>query len=154
MEIERTFDVDFIIRCVTHPANWKWIADDGAPEAGMYFPPLEEATMWVKVEDYGVFLLVKQNHIMHEVHTVLLPEAHGKAVEIGKAALAWAFEHTDAKRIITNVPTFNPLALRLAKRVGFEQFGVNTKSYQKDGVLYDQWMLGIDKGEMPCQQSS
>lgn len=150
MRIEPTTDVDFIVACVTRPETWDALADDGAPE--LYFPPMGEGFLWVKVEEYGVFLLTKHNHVTREVHTVLLPNAHGKAVEIGKAALSWAFnEYSDIKRIITNVPSFNVLALRMALRVGFVKMGVNTKSFQKRGILYDQIMLGVSKEDI-CQQ--
>lgn len=149
MRIEPTTDVDFIVSCVTRPETWEALTDDGAPE--LYFPPIGGGFLWVRVGDYGVFLLTKHNHVTSEVHTVLLPSARGKAVEIGKAALAWAFEQTEIKRIITNVPSFNPHAQRMAIRVGFVKIGVNAKSFQKRGILYDQTILGVSKEDI-CQQ--
>lgn len=146
--IELTRDTDFIVSCVT--SAWDRISDDGAPE--LYFPPMGEGNLWVRAGDYGVFLLSRQNHVTYEVHTILLPCARGKAVEIGKQALAWAWANTPAKRLITNVPAFNPLALRLAKAVGFIEYGINRQSFQKGGVLYDQTVLGLSKEES-CQQS-
>lgn len=152
--IELTTDTDFIVSCITHPYIWDRITDDGAPDRDLYFPPINEGIMWVKVDDYGVFMLAKQNHVTYEVHTILLPCARGKAVEIGKQALEWAFLNTDAKRIITNVPSCNPLALRLARSVGFKDIGINELSFQKNGVLYDQFVLGISKEDKSCQQQS
>lgn len=150
--IEITNNIDFIVSCVTNPYTWDKISDDGAPDKGLYFPPIGGGIIWVRVGDYGVFMLSKQNHVTYEVHTILLPCAKGKAVEIGKQALGWAWDNTDAKRLITNVPSFNPLALRLAKAVGFIEYGINQKSFQKNGILYDQTILGISKEES-CQQS-
>ena len=147
MNIAITTDIDFIVSCVTNPCNYGKLVDDYSPDPGLYFPPMHEGLMWVKVEDYGVFLLTKQSHIMYEVHTVLLPHTRGKAVEIGKNALKWAFANTDAKRIITAVPSYNQLALRLAHKVGFKEYGINPASFQKDGVLYSQTLLGISKEE-------
>ena len=147
--IEVTHDVDFIVSCVTNPMVWDKLTDDGAPE--LYYPPLGSGIMWVRAGDDGVFLLVEQNHVTYEVHTILLPRARGRAVEIGKEALKWAFANTKAKRIITNVPETNQLALRLAKKVGFKQYGINQKSFQKNGVLHDQFVLGISKEDV-CQQ--
>jgi len=150
MKAEQTTDTDFIVKCVTHPLVWDHLTDDASPDVEFYFPPMN--VLWVRVEDYGVFMLTKLNCATHEVHTILLPSAKGKAVEIGKTALQWAWDNTDAKRIITRVPEFNPLALRLALKVGFVKYGVNTKSFQKRGVLYDVIELGINKGESSCQQ--
>lgn len=149
MNIARTTDIDFIVKCV-HGA-WDCLTDDGSPIKELYFPPLGENATWVRVEDYGVFLLTRMNLILYEVHTALLPAAKGMAVDIGKEALVWAFANTEAKRIITSVPVNNPLALRFAKAVGFIQYGVNEKSFQKDGELIDQIMLGVSKGEETCQ---
>lgn len=103
--------------------------------------------MWVRVEDYGVFMLQAHNHTLYEVHTLLLPHAHGKAVAIGKEALAWAWENTPAHRIITSVPDYNVLALRLARKVGMVQYGLNVKAFRKNGKDHDILMLGITKGE-------
>lgn len=147
MKAEQTFDVDLITKCVV--SNWEWLHDDGETDPEFYFPPMNH--IWVKVDDYGVFMLTKCNHVMAECHTALLKNAHGKAVEIGKAALNWAFKNTSALRIITAVPESNPLALRFALRSGFKQYGVNPKSFQKNNILYDQVLLGINKGELTCQ---
>lgn len=143
MNISITTDADYITNCIL--ANYEWLTDDGTPEQDFYFPPFGDGILWVKVEDFGVFLLEKKNHVMYEVHTVLLPNAHGRAIEIGKAALDWAWNNTSAQRIVTTVPEYNPLALRLALRVGFTVYGLNPLSFSKDGVLFDQTLLGLSR---------
>lgn len=144
MNIERTTDIDFIVKCVM--ASYDLTSDDSSPPKDLWFPPIHQGVIWVRAADYGVFCLTKMHDILYEVHTVLLPCAKGKAVEIGKAALQWAWQNTAATRIVTNVPAFNPLALRLAKQVGFEVYGVNVGSFIKNGIKYDQVMLGINNG--------
>lgn len=81
----------------------------------------------------------------------LLPHARGKAVEITKGALYWMFYNTKCFKIIAQVPVFNVLAKRLSERCGMTLIGVNTSSFLKDGVLYDQYLYGISKEEI-CQQ--
>lgn len=144
--IERTYDADFITHCVTHPDVWRMAADDGYPDPCLYFPPMADSIYWVRAGDHGVFMAHPHNSITFEVHTLLLPSARGKAVEFAKAAIAWAFANTACERLITNVPSFNPLALRLAKKSGMSEYGVNQKSFKRGGVLYDQILLGISKG--------
>jgi RimJ/RimL family protein N-acetyltransferase len=143
--IERTEDEVFITNCITNPFNWDACSDDGCGDPGLFFLQPDKNVMWVKVEDYGVFMLTAHNHILFECHTLLLPHAHGKAVAIGKEALEWAFEYTPAERIITSVPEYNVLALRLAHRVGFVQYGLNFKAWKKNGKLHDLIMLGATK---------
>jgi RimJ/RimL family protein N-acetyltransferase len=147
MFITRTADEVFITECITHPTVWNASSDDGCGDPGLFFLKMNDGIIWIRAEDYGVFMLHAHNHILYECHTMLLPKAHGKAVEIAKQALAWAFENTQAERVITNVPDFNVLALRMARKVGFKEYGLNVKSFKKNGILRDQHLLGINKGE-------
>jgi len=152
MLIERTTDEVFITKCITDAFVWDASSDDGCGDPGLFFLKPDQNVIWIKAEDYGVFMLHAHNHMMFECHTMLLPKAHGKAVEIAKEALRWAFENTPAQRIITAVPDYNVLALRLARKVGFVQWGLNVNAWKKNGILHDLIMLGIDK-EASCQQS-
>lgn len=138
-----TTDTNFVVKCVL--ANWESLKDDEETNKDLYFPPMNN--IWVRAGDYGVFLLEKKNLIMSEIHTALLPEARGKAVEIGEAALKWGFDNLPVKRFVTAVPEFNPLALRMALKCGFKIYGTNPNSFQKNGKLYSQTLLGINKGE-------
>jgi RimJ/RimL family protein N-acetyltransferase len=143
MIAEQTFDVDLITRCVL--SNWEWLHDDGMTDPYFYFPPMGESITWVKVGELGVFLLERKNFVTFECHTALLKTARGKAVDAGKAALDWAWANTRAECITTSVPSFNPLALRLALKVGFKIIGINEKSFQKNGIIYDQTLLNISR---------
>ena len=153
MFISRTHDEIFITECITHPTVWNASTDDGCGDPGLFFLPEDPAKIWARAEGYGVFMLHAHNHVLFECHTMLLPQAYGKAVDIGKHALRWAFENTPAERIITAVPDYNKLALRLSLKTGFKQYGVNEKSFLKNGILHDLIMLGINKGDISCQQS-
>ena len=149
MKVIRTKEIDYIVECVM--ASWDQTCDDGSVARDLYFPDVSDNVIWLRVEDFGVFAFTKMNHILFEVHTILLPSAHGKSVDIAKAVVQWMWDNTCARRIITSVPEFNQLALRLAERVGFIRYGVNVKSFQKNGYLFDQTMLGINKENESCQ---
>jgi len=151
IDVERTFDRDYIISVVTHEKCWDACSDDGACDPLLYFPCLDESVYWLKVEDYGLFMGVPQNMITYEAHT-LLPFARGKAVECCKSAATWMFENTLCERIITNVPSFNRAAKLLALKSGMKVIGVNEKSFKKNGIACDQTLLGFSKGDVLCQQ--
>jgi len=95
----------------------------------------------------GLWMFVPQNTACWEVHTCLLPQAWGQAAIAGKEMCNWIFNNTVCQRIITNVPSFNKLALILAKNCGFKEFGRNIKSFLYNDQLYDQVMLGLSKGD-------
>jgi RimJ/RimL family protein N-acetyltransferase len=60
---------------------------------------------------------------------------------------SWLWAHTSCRRLITNVPARNRLALRFAEAAGMERFGVNHASLLKDGKLQDQILLGLSRPE-------
>ena len=143
MEVSPTKDVDFIVKCVL--CNWDVASDDNCGDPDFYFPPMYDGITWYRVDDFGVYCLEKKADKLYECHTVLLPMARGKAVNITKEALTWAWGNLPVERIITAVPEFNKLALRLALKCGFVQYGINEKSFHKRGVLYDQILLELFK---------
>lgn len=150
MILERTFDRQLITDCVTHEHVWRMSADDTPLDRTFFFPPipLNDSIIWLQAGDYGVFMGQKMNHVTFEVHTILLPSARGKAQQIAIKAMQWLFDNTGCLRITTSVPAYNKLAARLAIKAGMTQFGVNHKSFQKDGVLHDQLLFGINKGDL------
>jgi RimJ/RimL family protein N-acetyltransferase len=148
VDFEYTTDSKLVKSIVTHPRIWPHVTDDFSPNVEAYVPPQAGIYLLVKDGDetLGLFFLHPHNAICWEIHTCLLPNAWGqRAKQVVKEAAPWIFAHTGCKRIITNVPDYNRLALRLAKEAGMEQFGVNEKSFQKKGQLHDQIMLGLSK---------
>jgi len=146
VRLEPTTDKAFITKCVTDAKSWEASTDDSSPSRDLYFPNVSPPLLWVRAEDYGVFLLVPQNAITAEVHTVL-PFNKGKALEIAKCGLKWLFENTHYERLITNVPVFNVPAYKLAVKAGMVKIGINEKSFKKNDIRYDQIILGISKGD-------
>jgi len=149
MIIERTFDSEYITSIATHDKCWDACSDDGTVDKLLYFPPMDDAIIWLKAEDCGVFMLHPHNSICYEVHT-MLPHAGKKAIDCAKAGMEWMFKNTACERIITNVPEYNRVALIFAKKAGMEVIGINKKSFKKNGVLHNQTLLGLSK-ELVCQ---
>lgn len=153
MRIARTHDMPLVRGILSHPAIWPYIHDDGVTEPN---PIDHEELYWLLVDDgapAGVFLLHPHNTVTYEIHTCLLPRTWGgQSREAAQLVLRWMFENTGCRKVITNVPADNPLALRFARRAGLKDEGVNRKSFLKNGVLLDQLVLGIMKEEWQCQQ--
>ena len=79
-------------------------------------------------------------------HVSMLPQALGpRAREAGVAVVPWLWEHTPALRLVCHISAANTLAIRYAERMGLEQYGLNPKSWMKDGKLHDEVLLGISK---------
>lgn len=84
----------------------------------------------------------------YEGHVAILPEYWGRSEEIGPAAMRWMFKHSPARRMIAKIPASNRLAIRFAKTCGLVQFGIDEKSYLKNGILRDRVCLGLSKEEL------
>ena len=149
LTFERSEDWDLIRSVITHPKIWPHVSDDSTPPWEEWQPVIADSVWYVVVRDgeevLGVFTMVRHNAICWEVHTCLLPSAWGRTLEAARQMAEWAFANMECLRIITNVPAYNRLALRFAERAGMTQFGVNEKSYLKDGKLWDQFCLGLSK---------
>jgi hypothetical protein len=91
-----------------------------------------------------MWMLHPQTSVCWEIHTVLLPCAWGaRGMQAALELPDWIWERTTCRRIVTHVPSNNRLALRFAKEAQMTQYGINEKSYLKNGVLLDQACLGI-----------
>lgn len=158
MTFERTQDYSLIRRIMAHPRVYPHITDDACPPVEE-FHPVESPEIWYVVvrageQLLGMWCFFPQNHVTWEVHTCLLPAAYGEiGREAAKRMASWIWQNTPCRRIITNVPAFNRLALKFAKAAGMVEFGRNERSFLKNGELHDQIMLGLSKEEVnQCQQ--
>lgn len=145
---ERSFNYGLIRAILTHKAIWPHISDDSSPAADDYRPIESEAFWYVLVRDcdevLGLFLFAPQNGVCWEVHTALLPHAWGdRAMQAALELPEWIWENTPCRRIVTNVPEYNKLALNFALDAGMRPYGRNEKSWLKGGRLWDQVCLGI-----------
>jgi len=158
---ERSHDYELIRRILTHPRIYPFISDDGSPPADQYQPVEHEAMWYVIVRDthesgvpdlLGCWVFAPENSICWEVHTALLPCAWGERGQIAASMLpAWVWSNTPCRRIITNVPSNNRLALHFAMRAGMTIYGTNERSFLKNGQLLDQICLGISAWQTPIE---
>lgn len=152
INIERCFDYPLLSSIARHPSVYSRMADDYSPAPDQYSVPTGDHLIYLLAsldgDPGGFWCFVPQNRICYEVHTVLLPKLFGKPARIAaKMAADWMWGNTLCRRIWTNVPVHNRLALRFAKAAGMTEFGTNVKSCQKNGRLVDQIMLGMSKPE-------
>lgn len=103
--------------------------------------------------EYTLFMVTMRTFTLFEVHTMILKKGRGaKAISETRKAAEWIFNNTTCEKVITYIPTFNRSARVFAKIVGMRDEGVCTKSFKKNGILHDQWVLGLGKETLLCQQ--
>lgn len=142
-------DIELIAETMLNPRVWPSISDDSSPAPDLFRPVVGESIVYLGMFEAdafrGLFMLHPHNFVCWEVHTCLLPSAWGRASLFAAECIEWVFRETDCQRLITNIPKGNILARRLALSVGMREFGINQKSFLKNGVTIDQFMLGISK---------
>jgi len=151
IRLSETRNFPLIQQIVTNPAIYPFVSDDGSPAPEYWKAPecLKYCLVTDSDEVLGLWIFRYVRAALWDVHTCLLENARGKrAYEAVKMAPAWAWENLPgARRLITEVPVYNRPALIFALKAGMEKYGVNPKSYLKDGKLHDVVLLGISRGE-------
>lgn len=155
LSLVRTHDMDLVKSIMLHDSIWQKIHDDGCIGAE---PQDMETIYWLIVYDNGkasgMYLVYPLNAACYEMHTCLLPEIWGQKANKAAQLLAnYLFGVIGVKKVITNVPKSNKIALKYALRNGMTIEGVNRESFLKNGALEDQTMLGMTLKEWElCQQ--
>lgn len=135
-----------------HDSVFPYITDDG-----IFSNPLYDIGSVLMIDKiyclvYGpgiLFILIPYNFVTYEVHTCVLPQYRGKeATRATKVGAKWMFTETPCQKINTFIPITNTQAYALARSAGMKIEGVNKKSFLKDGVLYDQIMMGLCKEDV------
>ena len=147
--------MEFIREVMTHPRVWPHISDDNSPWPDAFEPIVHPGLYYLAPEcdgeRVGVFLYHSHSAVLWEVHTCILPKFWGEpATQAARDGLRWMLDNTKCRKVITHVPKPNVPARRFAMRVGMWSEGINRKSFLKDGVLHDQFILGITEDEIQC----
>lgn len=153
IELCTTGDIGNIDDIFTRDGVYKKISDDRSPEVGkftvMHVIARPEFIFLKVVDDtrtIGIFLLRMLNGLTLEVHTTFLPGTSGKAILQGmKDGIQWVFEKTPYRKIISYIPADNRPAYVMAISAGCHKEGTVTKSFQRDGKIMDQYIVGIEK---------
>lgn len=89
-----------------------------------------------------------------QVHISMSKEAYGRAKEFMKEALTILFSFHGVLKVVAMIPTFNKLAIRLARHYGTKE-GQITKCFLKNWKLHDMVIYGLTRTEwevVKCRQ--
>ena len=149
MTFERTSDPAVVRSFLTEPSIWPFVGDDAAGDRATFQPNMDERIVYLRVIFGGAMealvAFIPRSFVRYEVHiSVKASRPSVAGFGILPDAFRWMWEHTDAQRIIAEVPTFNRLAANLARRV-MQKTGRDEKAFMKNGKLHDLELFGISK---------
>lgn len=149
LNFTRTRDWALIKKIVTESHNFRQIADDGAPQPENWAPIKNDAVWYVLIKDakntLGVWAFFPETSIAWRAHICFLPIAYGRTLRATKELFQWIWANTPCQRIVGAIPRSNRLALKLVHNAGCQAFGIDRKSFLKNGVLEDRVFLGISR---------
>lgn len=143
IDVTLTTDVDLIRSVLTDHTVWDGISEDGNDIETFTIPPL---TFFTFIEDdvlLGIAGVRLISSACIELHTALLRNSAGRAVEVFKTFEIFLLKQTLVESVITFVPESNPKALRAALNAGFTEVGIIPKSFRKNGNLVGQRILQV-----------
>ena len=128
-----------------HPEIYPTIVDDFSPKVEAFSLPDTFTPIVIRCGYDPVACLVvhPQNGVTWEVQVAIKPEYRDDSAMLGEWLMREAWEITQAYKIIAQIPYLYPNVKAFAELMGFEVEGTNKASIMKDGVLHDQWYMGI-----------
>ena len=158
MEVRFIQDKDIKDVCSLLMSEENALSDDLSIKMDMEFLPeaLSKINIIVVVDNdkiCAMFMLIKLNSTLAEFHSCIHKEYRGRtAISIALMARDFVFRETPLIKLITHIPVYNLPAYALARKVGMEMIGLNTKSIVKNHKVFDQHIFGFSKEGISCQQ--
>jgi RimJ/RimL family protein N-acetyltransferase len=148
--IERIRDIKLVKMLATHGAIFPHVSDDWTKKPEEWDAPQNDSIVYLVASDgrifFGFSVFMPQTWTCYQAHLGFLPSSYGEmALTAFKEMLGWMWRNSTASRIVGEICAENRRAIAFSKRAGFEEYGVNQKSYLRGGVLRDQVCLGISK---------
>jgi hypothetical protein len=163
MTFLRTKNWELVREVLTHPKLYGHMTDDFAPARETFEVNRHPAIWYVLAVEgtrlLGMFCFFPENDICWAAHAALLrrvpPALTRKA---GREVVAWLWEHTACRRLTASVPECNRAAVRYGldeEGMHLRPYGINEKSFLKDGKLWDQILMGRSRpgGVTQCHRS-
>lgn len=150
IKVFRSRDYQAIRALCLHPRIFPLIADDFHSDAKSWRVPENDQIVYLLASDdqgpFGFGIFHPLNFACWAGHFGFLPRAYGAdARKSFQRMLLWMWENTTAQKVVGEIVRENTLAIRFARSVGFEIYGVNKKSFLRGGALRDQVCFGISK---------
>jgi hypothetical protein len=147
--VKETFDADEIRRVMCDPEIFERISSDGTVNAEDWYPTINENDRWlaayVNGELAGVLNTHPSNPVCWEGHIQILKPYRRYAHPLFTLALDWAWQNTQAEKIVVQIPAIHLDVIEFVQAHGFLVEGVNTRSIKKYGVLLDQIHMGLER---------
>lgn len=149
MILKPVLDVSEVKEFLSEPSIWNQIAQDNQDPDDF---GLDESGAWLKAtvdrELVGMMGFYQLQGVKVEFHPCVIKK-HRKehALEAINKAIAYAFNIPEIQKVNVTIPFSHENVHKFALKVGFLDEGINKKSFLKNSVIYDQWYMGMTRGD-------
>ena len=152
---ERTYNNELVKKILVDDGLWPTVTEDGMSVSEFYPDCKKDCYLLVKNKAdgiLGVYNLHPINSATLQIHAQVFPryrKAYSK--QTGYATLRWIKDNSpkDFVKVIAIIPCLYPNVHDFTLMFGFELEGVLSCSFKKNGVLHDQWILGLSRSDIP-----
>jgi RimJ/RimL family protein N-acetyltransferase len=137
-------------RLLTDPRCYGQMANDNAPTIEEFRVKPQPDLLTILAEDDGepiAIALLRIQDQCAEVHFCFSPSRWGHTRSTAEKFLNWIWSKTNLTMLIGPVPSYNRLALRLARGVGFGKITEVKNAGTKRGIPYDLIVMGLGRPE-------
>lgn len=147
MIFQRTTDRELIRSVICHPKIYPAIHDDDPVPVEQWEPINHPLVGYVAIREgeelLGVAICSAHSRYEWEIHNCLLPSlGWKKRLLVAKEFFEW-LTIAGCRRVLGKVVASNRYALVFNKSIGMEMFGVDRKSFMRNGQLQDQYYFGL-----------
>ncbi len=131
---------------LVHPEIYDTIRDDFsvAPEDFDLKPDIA-LVAYIDGSPAGCVALRKINGVKMEIHVQILPEYRFASLLLGHEMMSWIWKNTEAQKLVAEIAFKYENVKSYAERMGFKVEGICENGIQIDGVLMNQWIMGISR---------
>jgi len=140
----RSFDYEKIREI--YVKDYDYFIDDGCPPYEFYNPIRSDKVIYLVSRD-NCFTAIPRNYVEYEVH---FGGNRRTLFFSARRAIDWMFNKTPCLKLTGQVPGYNKKAIRFGGRLGFKHEGINRKSFMKNNILYDQYIMGLTREDWLC----
>ncbi len=152
IEVFKITDIPTILSVLTDPDIFATISEDGIKPEDLKIDV--DSQCWLAMVSSSKFLglynLKPLSGVCLDIHAHVLPEfrkEHSK--ETGRAALQWIYANAPKyHKVEARIPVCYKNVRDFTCSFGFKEEGLSRLSYRKNGMLHDQYLLGITRGEI------
>lgn len=146
MHVQRIYNPDLVRDLLLTPQMRAVVVEDNDPD--LTDLSLDNAYAIALLKDdtlYGIVLGVPSTFNVLSVTIHINPQYWGdkETVPLTKLALAELFTESDARKMVSTVPIEDANHLRHFQRVGFKREGVCKASFLRNGIMLDQYYVGL-----------